>query len=90
MVSVEKNNLLEEIGEWSVFILPRYLTRSHNRDTTFFTRPVSRFRLHFRKQDGRSSNVSDTAYEIQPEIGKFTASLCRNIPRALDDRRLSV
>lgn len=86
----KKKNLLEEIGEWSVFILTQYLTRSHNRDTPFFTRSVSKFRLHFRKQDGRSSNASETANEIQPGIGEFTASLYRIIPRALDDRRHSV
>lgn len=55
----------------------------------FLTRPVLKFKLHFRKQDGRSRNVGDTAYEILPGGGKFRASLVllsRRYNLALVDR----
>jgi hypothetical protein len=58
-----------------------------NRDNTLLTRPILKFKLHFRKQDGRSRNINDTAYEILPGRGKFIASLVRITPRHMSSAR---
>lgn len=58
----------EEVRQW----LPSWPAQQGH---PFLTRPVLKFKLHFRKQDGRSRNVCNAAYEILPGRGQFTARL---------------
>ena len=46
-----------------------------NRDNTLLTRPILKFKLHFRKQDGRSRNINGTAYEILPRKREIHSEL---------------